>query len=650
MISDLLNDCQDNQNRPLNNSNKRKSYKGAVPVEERSPESRYETAAANFEDVDISKAYQTIVNPSTASNNVSSKSIQCLRDLHPKRQGMNEIPGDLLKATKEIVVPPLSTPEKLWRIIKNLKKGTAPGVDGLRSEHLVSMARHGKAKWISSMSSIVNLALASALPTWLNNIFSYSKLIGLVKQSDDNQKLKLRPIGIGMVWPKVISKTILNYYLPRAKDFLEPLQFGLSKSGLESITYITRQALQDHPDWVLLRLDLVNAFNSILRKIIFKEVSAHFPLLLPWLHCLYGEFSQLWTKSEEGSFYFPISSEEGVKQGCTLGSFLFCLAIHNPVIKKLNALLTSLSSTASSGMVFGLLDDINIIADPSILTEQFWCDINVILADCGLSINMEKATLYTSTCSADALAALRSELPPSLKFKSDGVELVGTPIGNEKFCKSYWEDNLLKEMKTAIPLVCSWPDVQRALCLFRLCIVSKYNYFLRHSDPRRNYAAQISESIHHLAQVGLSYILDPLTTDGFQNIINDKIWAQSSLPPKMGGLGIQDPLLTHFPAFIAAVSVGTASYLHLRNVVNAGYEWFIDQNFNPDITFRPSLSDIQLALLKNGTIELFNTFKEKHNIHQDVTVDDLTSQPRLQTFLASHMYSSINSVYRKTLA
>ena len=54
---------------------------------------------------------------------------------------MNEIPEDLLKAAKEIVVPPLSTPEKLWRIIKNLKKGTAPGVDGLRSEHLVSMAR-----------------------------------------------------------------------------------------------------------------------------------------------------------------------------------------------------------------------------------------------------------------------------------------------------------------------------------------------------------------------------------------------------------------------------------------------------------------------------------------------------------------------------
>jgi hypothetical protein len=77
----------------------------------------------------------------------------------------------------------------------------------------------------------------------------------------------------------VISKTILNHYLPKATEFFEPLQFGLSKGGLESITYITKQALLEHPNWVLLRLDLVNAFNSILRKTIFEEVNAHFPEL-----------------------------------------------------------------------------------------------------------------------------------------------------------------------------------------------------------------------------------------------------------------------------------------------------------------------------------------------------------------------------------
>jgi hypothetical protein len=212
MISDLLYDCKV-LSKPIR-TRKRNSYKGNIPVVERSPESRYETAAINFEDKDISKAYKTIVHPSTTSTVVSLESIQALRDLHPQRKPANEIPAELLKAARETVVPPLSTPQKLWRIIKNLRNGTAPGIDGLRSEHLVSMARHGKAKWISSMSTIINLALASALPTWLNEIFAYSKLIGLVKQSDENGKLKLRPIGIGMVWPKIISKTI-NLILTR---------------------------------------------------------------------------------------------------------------------------------------------------------------------------------------------------------------------------------------------------------------------------------------------------------------------------------------------------------------------------------------------------------------------------------------------------
>ena len=188
LIADLKEDCQDRN--PFFNNNKRKTYKGAIPVEERSPESRYVTAAVNFADKNISKAYDTIVNPSTASNSVSSKSIEVLRNLHPMRQDMNLIPEALLFAAKEIKVSPLSTPEKLWKIISNLKNGKAPGLDGLRSEHLVSMARHGKAKWISNMSSTVNFALASALPSWLNDTFAYSKLIGLVKPSEDMNKLK----------------------------------------------------------------------------------------------------------------------------------------------------------------------------------------------------------------------------------------------------------------------------------------------------------------------------------------------------------------------------------------------------------------------------------------------------------------------------
>ena len=136
MLDDLCNDCKDLHKPSLRH--RRKSNKGDIPVVERSPESRYETAAINFDDKNISKAYQTIVHPSVSSNSVSSESIQALRDLHPKMQDHNRLPVPILDATKKIVLPTLSTPQKLWKIIRNLKNGTAPGVDGLRSEHLVS--------------------------------------------------------------------------------------------------------------------------------------------------------------------------------------------------------------------------------------------------------------------------------------------------------------------------------------------------------------------------------------------------------------------------------------------------------------------------------------------------------------------------------
>ena len=97
---------------------------------------------------------------------------------------------------------------------------------------------------------------------------------------------------------------------------------------------------------------------------------------------------------------------------------------------------------------------------------------------------MKKASLYASTCPDDSLSILRTGLPEELKFHTDGVVLlVGTPISNNEFCKKYWETTLIHEIRSAKPLICSCPDVQRAFCLFRMCIISKYNYFLRSAPP-----------------------------------------------------------------------------------------------------------------------------------------------------------------------
>jgi hypothetical protein len=118
----------------------------------------------------------------------------------------------------------------------------------------------------------------------------------------------------------------------------------------------------------------------------------------------------------------------------------------------------------------------------------------------------------------------------------------------------------------------------------------------------------------------------------------------------MGGFGIQDPLHTHLPAYIAAASVGTSSYLHLKNVITkAGFKWFANQTATLDHQLRPSIADIQLSLSENGVGELLNNFKDKYSV-KDISINDLTSQSRLQTFLASHMYACIKSEFKMTLS
>jgi len=46
------------------------------------------------------------------------------------------------------------------------------------------------------------------------------------------------------------------------------------KGRCEVVVHIIRVALNVHPDWVVLQVDVVNIFNSILHKAIFQKLRA----------------------------------------------------------------------------------------------------------------------------------------------------------------------------------------------------------------------------------------------------------------------------------------------------------------------------------------------------------------------------------------
>ena len=127
------------------------------------------------------------------------------------------------------------------------------------------------------------------IPEHLRPFFFGARLIPIAKKDGS-----IRPIVIGTISHKLISSAIMCNLKEKLPGTFSPVQFGVGMpGGAENIVHGIRNLLSDHPDWVLVSLDLTNAFNSVSRAAFFKQVQDKFPLILPWVWQYYGQHSHL---------------------------------------------------------------------------------------------------------------------------------------------------------------------------------------------------------------------------------------------------------------------------------------------------------------------------------------------------------------------
>ncbi|KAL5487053.1 hypothetical protein EMCRGX_G019610 [Ephydatia muelleri] len=264
-----------------------------------------------------SKACQTLVSSSLAPNN--AETWRLLEAKHPK----GECPKTPSPTDTSTLVP---AEINLMAILRSFPKLSAAGPSGLHIQHLIDAAEVPlQTPILHLLRAVINLLATGKAPIEITAYLAGGNLTALNK-SKPGCPFDVWPIAVGEALRRLVGKCLSAAVKVRAQQFFHPFQFGVAcPLGAEQMIHGLRDCIEQHwleNDFVVLKVDLKNAFNMVSRQAVLNECGKHFPELLPWASWCYSQHPFLWHPLG------CLTSEQGVQQGDPLGPLLFSLVLN----------------------------------------------------------------------------------------------------------------------------------------------------------------------------------------------------------------------------------------------------------------------------------------------------------------------------------
>jgi hypothetical protein len=464
--------------------------------------------------------------------------LEKLWDLHPPASPSINVaeegrPSSFLEEILQQTQTPIMQlkPKEVTRALFSSRSCSAPGPSGMGFGDLkkVGASKEGRA----ILTKIVNAMLEGRIPS--GHPLRDSTLIALDKGAG-----KVRPISVGESLYRLCGRAVLKTHGNNLADILAPHQFGVNiKGGSESIIHLVQSKMRQGPKTVVC-MDLKNAFNTVDRTHMRESVRTYAPELLDFFVWDYGRsLTAYWDNC-------AIESQCGVKQGCPLSPFFFCLALKD--------ILAETSEAYPDVEVMAYLDDITLVGESGRVAAVFSC-LSSKLKRIGLLVNPGKTQLLFPEQSrfeaSKAWTGLLDEplLEEALK-KEHGIRVLGVPFGPfltqiGQLQKILLQDNVkLQSLEKAEEQGLPAQAVMRLLCN---CISRQANYWMRCMRP-----SVVSGCLENFKNRLYGFVKRALqqTTE-----LSPEIKTRVDLPVKVGGLGwgVLSADIAYMSAYVASM-------------------------------------------------------------------------------------------------
>ena len=483
--------------------------------------------------------------------------------------------------------------------------GKAAGLDGGRFEHYWSclgptaerrnsdaetFSRHTDQRWVQTLTGVYNTLLneCDLLPETSWKLWRSAALSGI--------GTAVRPIAVAMVMRRLLSSIAARRITQKLQQMLVTMkQCGVGMtSGVEHVAAETQ--LWHLQFGTVIKLDGVNAFNTIDRATILLALDDYAPELLAYFIAVYcgphmPEMRAQLKRCDGAAAdsIYLIISELGCQQGDPLGPLLFALGL-------LKALSTANSSKADGNSDIlphvAFLDDTNFFATPGFdeHTMQAVAEARRRMRQAGLDTNLTKSLVAAPTghtfCDADRHRLQQLGMPyidASTQADQRGFQTVGVPIGTTDYVRAFLQGKLSDTKLWTL----GWQligmaryHMHAAFFIYSKSLTRRWGYLARNIDPTvatiwmqayDSMCAWVFERMLHIeGSLSASSCLDTLAAgclNGDIETVAGTNWlklqsvgppglpgsarATATLRPREGGLGLPRLSGVNMAAFIA---------------------------------------------------------------------------------------------------